>query len=117
MKILAVDDDADFLNMLRESLAHYDLELSYNYEDALSSFKTFGPDLVLLDYLMEGDKRTGLDLAIDIKKLNPTTPLILLTGILVREGYNLEKIFLRIFKKPIDGENLIDFIDKVSISP
>ena len=117
MKILAVDDDAEFLNMLRENLAHFDLELSYSYEDALSSFKAFKPDLVLLDYLMEGDKRTGLDLAVDIKKINPSTPMILVTGVLVRENYELDKIFLEVFKKPLNTGNLADFIDSLSVLP
>lgn len=55
---------------------------------------------------MKGDKRTGIDLAYDMKKVKPGIKLVLITGLLIREQYDKESLFIKTFKKPINTDNL-----------
>lgn len=118
VKILAVDDDRNFLKMIAESLYSFkfDVAISSNYEDAMTSLESFDPDVALLDYLMKGDKRTGVDLAHDMKKIKPTIKLVLITGLLIREQYDEETLFIKTFKKPINTENLSEYLTSVEKS-
>ena len=86
MKILAVDDDRSFLKMIAESLYSFkfDVAISSSYDDAITSLETFDPDVAMLDYLMKGDKRTGIDLAHEMRKIKPSIKLVLITGLLIR---------------------------------
>ena len=113
MKILAVDDDRTFLQMMAESLygLKFDVAISSSYDDAITSLETFDPDIALLDYLMKGDKRTGIDLAHDMKRIKPNLKLILITGLLIREQYDKE--FIKTFKKPINTVKLGEFLRSI----
>lgn len=117
MKILAVDDDQNFLQMLTESLYKFgfDVAMSAKYEDAMTALETFDPDVALLDYLMKGDKRTGIDLAYEMKKIKPPIKLILITGLLIREKYDKDTLFIRTFKKPLNTDSLGEFIHSIKM--
>lgn len=119
MKILAVDDDRKFLLMIAESLYSFkfDVAITSNYDDAITSLEIFDPDIALLDYLMKGDKRTGIDLAHDMKKIKPDVKLVLITGLLIREQYDKENLFVKTFKKPINTDILGEYLRSIEQSP
>lgn len=66
-KILVVDDDAELRLVMKKVLsAHYELREAGSKKQALSVLKTFAPDLVMLDVMMETDT-AGFELAREIK--------------------------------------------------
>jgi PAS domain S-box-containing protein len=80
--ILLVDDEEDLINLGRERLSRlgYRVQATTDPKEALSLFasdpRAF--DLVLTDMTMPG--MSGLSLANLIKKIDPTTPIILCSG-------------------------------------
>ena len=78
--ILIVDDEASILKALSDILSDEGFEtitVSNGYE-ALKILESESPDLVLLDIWMPGID--GIDTLKEIKKIHPTTPVIMITG-------------------------------------
>ncbi len=78
--ILVVDDEEDFLTLVREGLAtgRYEVWTTKSGEEALQRIKKTSIDLVLADLVMSG--MDGLDLLGRIKELNPELTVIMITG-------------------------------------
>jgi CheY-like chemotaxis protein len=72
-KILIIDDDADLRDAMKTVLSaergSYELREAGSRTQALESLKSFTPDLVLLDVMMESNN-AGFELAREIKN-NP----------------------------------------------
>ncbi len=79
MRILAVDDDSEILDLLSRGLKFegYEVETADNGEKALLRFKESAPDLVLLDIMMPGID--GLEIAREMRKMRDT-PVLMLTA-------------------------------------
>jgi signal transduction histidine kinase len=81
MRLLVVEDEPLVREVLGVYLAedHHDVVTAVNGREGLEKFKTEGPfDLVMSDRAMP--EMNGDQLAIEIKRINPKQPLILLTG-------------------------------------
>lgn len=85
-RIMVVDDDAEFLNELEEtlSLSGYDVRATTQPGDAVECALQARPDLILLDLRMEG--MTGFELANKLRRLPQTQNI----PILVMSGYFTE---------------------------
>ena len=79
-KILIIEDDAAFGQMLQKFLTkkEYEVAISYNAEDAKQKFKEDNFDLVLTDLRLPN--YDGIKLLADIKDINFKTPVIVMTG-------------------------------------
>lgn len=81
MRILVVEDEPlvrEVLGVYLQEDAHH-VVLAVNGRMGLEKFRTEGPfDLVMTDRAMP--EMNGDQLAVEIKKLNPTQPIVLLTG-------------------------------------
>ena len=81
-KILLVDDETALTTVLRRSLSrfHYEITTSNHPEEALQIFKESSAkfDLVVTDLTMPG--MSGLELARQLRALNPGMPIILMSG-------------------------------------
>jgi two-component system response regulator RegA len=80
LTVLVVDDDLTFRNRLCRAFRDRGCEahVADTAEATLQLASTISPDLVLLDLKMPG--LSGLDLIQDIKKLDATIAVIILTG-------------------------------------
>lgn len=82
-KILIVDDNKVNVELLRSQLKpyQYNLEVSYDGEDALSKINVSPPDLVLLDLMMP--KISGFEICRSIKQNKDTQfiPVIVITAL------------------------------------
>jgi DNA-binding NtrC family response regulator len=80
MRILIVDDEQEILNMLRRNLAldGYDVYTSTSPNEALEMMKDGLYNLVITDIKMPG--MSGVDLLVEIKKVNPLANVIMMTG-------------------------------------
>jgi len=72
-RILVVDDDKDMCHLISEILREesYEVNISYNGEDALSKIKENSYDLVILDYKLFGISGIGV-----LEKARQVKPLI-----------------------------------------
>lgn len=79
-KVLLVDDEEMFVEMLAERLEARGLEVvkSFNGDQALERIRERDFDVVILDVLMPG--KDGVDVLREIKQLRPLTEVIMLTG-------------------------------------
>ncbi len=79
-KILIVDDEIDFLEMMKLRLEanNYLVVTAMDGNDALEKFKTEKPAAILLDILMPG--MDGLDVLKKIRKENDRIPIFIVTA-------------------------------------
>ncbi|TWI74139.1 response regulator receiver domain-containing protein [Desulfobotulus alkaliphilus] len=109
LSILLVDDEEEFVVTLAERLEirGFSPTIAEDGETALSIFTPDTFDLVLLDLMMPGIG--GLEVLAKLKEIQPTVPVILLTGHgSTREG--MEGMRLGAFDylmKPLNIEELI----------
>ena len=87
-RILVVDDEPEFTNMLRlslESQGYYEVREENDAEAARAAARLFDPDLVILDIMMP--QLEGSEVAADLKA-DPVTrdvPVIFMTALVSRE--------------------------------
>lgn len=79
-RVLLVDDEEMFVEMLAERLEARGLEVAKAFEgdQALEKVQEKDYDVVILDVLMPG--KSGVDVLREIKQLKPLTEVIMLTG-------------------------------------
>jgi len=92
-KILVVDDEPDFLKMIKIRLEanEYDVVVATNGKEALEQVKDHNPDAVLLDILMPGID--GLEVLKRIRKANAKLPVFIITAFSNEERFELAKKF------------------------
>lgn len=82
-RILVVDDEPDFVAMMKEILMDegYDIEVAYNGNEAMDKVKTNPPDVILLDVMMP--EKDGYQVCAELKKDDQYAdiPIILLTAV------------------------------------
>jgi DNA-binding response OmpR family regulator len=80
-KILIVDDDADIRDAIVTVLStKYELRQADGKTQAIATLKTFTPDLVILDVMMESVS-AGFELAREIKQSASSPKILMLTGV------------------------------------
>jgi DNA-binding NtrC family response regulator len=92
-KILIVDDEPDFLEVMRVRLEanNYEIITASNGEDALNHVKNDKPDAVLLDILMPGID--GLEVLRRIRKMNDSLPVYIITAFSTEERFKIANKF------------------------
>lgn len=107
-KILIVDDDENIAELISLYLVKecFDTEIAANGEEALKKFKTYQPQLILLDIMLPG--MDGYDVCREIRK-NSDVPIIMLSA----KGEVFDKVLgLKIgaddyMVKPFDSNELV----------
>jgi len=92
-KILVVDDEVDFLEIIKIRLQANDYEVitAANGEEALKKVKNEKPDVVLLDILMPGID--GLEVLKRIRKINDKLPVYIITAFSTEERFKVANKF------------------------
>ena len=108
-KILLVEDDNNFVSILRDylTLHSYETTLAKNGIEGLEKFRKHNYDLCILDVMMPF--KDGFSLASDIRSINDEVPLIFLTAKSLKEdvikGFKIGADDYLI--KPFDSEILL----------
>ncbi len=80
IRLLLVDDEKEFVDVLAERLRirNVDVSVAFSGEEALKKMDEFNFDVVILDVNMPGI--SGIDTLKEIKKKKPITEVLMLTG-------------------------------------
>lgn len=116
-KILLIDDEKDFLSLLKDTLEIRDFEVAVvdNAVEAGMEFASKPPDLILMDIKMPGID--GLQAASAIRR-NPSTKNIPIIVVSALSGESVKKEARKLgvaeyFVKPVDIEKLIRKIKEI----
>lgn len=83
IKILVVEDEAGFAQLIRAMLEEFNLELisiAHSMEEALALFEQARPDICLIAIGPDKKQIVGIALAEKIREVAPALPIIYLTG-------------------------------------
>ena len=113
-RVLLVDDDEDFLDIMSERMAARDMEVvtATSAEDALEKIEKESFDAIILDFMMPG--MDGLETLKEIKSKKPELQIILLTGYAtIEKGVEAIKPgAMDVVEKPADLEVLTQKVKK-----
>jgi CheY-like chemotaxis protein len=120
--ILVVDDDVDLLSQIEIQLksAGFDVVTADGQDEAEIILKTMKPDLVISDLMME-NLDGGFSLSYHVKKMDPSIPVIIITGVTHELGFKFftdteeERSWVKadaILNKPVRFEQLMMEINK-----
>ena len=106
-RVLVVDDELPVRELLGNMLTHlgHSWEAACNVTEALSKIESTEFDLVLTDLNMPGTN--GVELAREIKRRNPETPVILMTG---SQLQNPSPDIDDVLRKPFSAQQLRELI-------
>ena len=78
--LLVVDDDDVFRTRVVRAFRErgFDVTAAASYEEAMAAARGESPELALVDLRLAGE--SGLDLVRDLRALDPTTKIVMLTG-------------------------------------
>ena len=118
-KVLLIDDDLDLLEVLSSTLSYFgfDVKTSNHTDDIHSLITIHQPDLVILDYIMNGINGGELCSALKKKDATKNLPVIILSAydkvIKSLGNYGCDAFI----SKPFDIQDLINNIKRVLSKP
>src|SRR4051812_33418466 len=118
LEVLVVDDEADIRDLVSGVLEDegYAVRAAADSTQTLEAVEERRPSMVLLDVWLQGSKLDGLQLLQEIKRRDPTIPVLMISGhgnldtavAAVREGAG------DFIEKPFEAERLIYLVDRAT---
>jgi len=113
-KVMIIDDNADFTDELKETLAacDYEVEVCNDSKSAVKKISKTMPDVVLMDMKMPG--KSGLEVAYELKRNRDTARIT----IIAMSAFYIEKETLRVcgiessITKPFNPVDIINRIEQ-----
>ncbi|WP_312645690.1 ATP-binding protein [Hydrogenoanaerobacterium sp.] len=116
--LLLVDDEIKVVNYLKKRLKRYGYQV-YAYTDAEEALAAFNQspdkwDLLIVDYTMP--KYKGTVLVQRMKKVCPSLPVILITGLVEKDAIQMKqaKLLDQILIKPLEFDELLQSINQLA---
>ncbi len=116
IKVLLVEDEENLARLLKEAIGDnfHSFIIATDGINGIELFKKTKPDIVITDIMMP--RLSGLDMAKELKRINPKIPIIILSAFSEKE-----KLFSAIdigitkyFLKPFDTDELLDYIKSIT---
>ena len=118
LEVLVVDDEADIRELVSGVLEDegYAVRTAADSTQTLDAFEERRPSMVLLDVWLQGSRLDGLQLLQEIKRRDPTVPVLMISGhgnldtavAAVREGA------IDFIEKPFEAERLLYLVDRAT---
>ena len=116
-KILVIEDDPQFCQMLAHMLAQagYEVETAANGVAGLELFQQNAPDLVITDIMMP--EKDGIDVIVDIKRQGSDIKIIAISGgrRAITPQFNLDSAALigasQVLAKPFNRQQLLEAVE------
>ena len=118
LEVLVVDDEADIRELVSGVLEDegYAVRTAADSSSALDAIEDRRPSLVLLDVWLQGSRLDGLQLLEQIKRRDPTLPVLMISGhgnldtavAAVREGA------IDFIEKPFEADRLVHLVDRAT---
>ena len=110
-KILVIDDEADFLEMIKVRLEvnNYEVITASDDEDGLKKAEAENPDLILLDIMMPKEDGYTLLRELKYKEATKSIPVIVITGKpYIKDFFEFETKGIKDYIiKPFEDEDLL----------
>jgi DNA-binding NtrC family response regulator len=108
-RILIVEDEADALDLLVSWMHNqrgWEVRSAQSGKGAIELSKTFKPDVVISDYLLQDDV-TGVDVIAEVQAHDAPVRCVLVTGVLRKASLDAHRINgVPILSKPLDFRRL-----------
>ena len=108
-RILIVEDEPDALEMLIAWMQHqrgWEVRSAQSGRSAVELSKSFKPDVVIADYLLQDDV-TGVDVIAEVQAQEKSVRCVLVTGMLAKALQDAQRINgVPILTKPLDFRRL-----------
>lgn len=108
-RILIVEDEPDALELLVSWVHHqrgWEVRSSQSGKSAIELSKTFKPDVVISDYLLEDDV-TGVDVIAEVQSQDAPVRCVLVTGVVRKALHDVQRISgVPVLTKPLDFRRL-----------
>lgn len=108
-RILIVEDEPDALELLISWIHHqrgWEVRSAQSGKSAIELSKTFKPDVVVSDYLLQDDV-TGVDVIAEVQSQDAPVRCVLVTGVLRKALLDVQRISgVPILTKPLDFRRL-----------
>ena len=115
-KVLLVDDEEQFVDVLAQRLQTRDFQVStaFTGDDAIAFVEEHDVDVIVLDVLMPG--RDGIETLREVKRIRPISEVIMLTGHGTVETaiQGMKLGAYDYLMKPTDTAELVDKITKAN---
>jgi len=117
LKVLLVEDEEKLATLLKNAIGDYfySFTIANNGVEGFNEFLKIKPDIIITDIMMP--KKTGLEMAQEIKKINADVPIIMLSAfsdtnkLLNAIDIGVAKYFI----KPFDIDELLEYIESLSL--
>ncbi len=115
LRVLLVEDEVKLSTLLKNAIgdSFYKFSVANDGEEGLALFKKSTPDIVITDIMMP--KKTGLEMAKEIKAIDTNVPIIILSAFSETEKF-LDAIdvgVVKYFIKPFDPDELLEYIESL----
>lgn len=108
-RILIVEDEPEALELLVSWMHQHrgwEVRSAQSGKSAIELSKTFKPDVVISDYLLQDDV-TGVDVISEVQSHDPPARCVLVTGVLRKALLDVQRISgVPILTKPLDFRRL-----------
>lgn len=115
LKILLVEDEAKLSELFKNAIGDnfHSFIVASDGLDGLQKYKQTSPDIVITDIMMP--KMTGLEMAKEIKNINPNTPIIILSAYSERDKLlnAIDVGVVKYFIKPFDLDEVLEYINSL----
>lgn len=115
LRILVVDDDADFANVLADylRLEGHELEVAFDGESAVAKMTERDFDITFMDVRLPG--KNGVESFFEIRRLKPTAKVLLMTAYRVEELLKqaIDNGALGVLNKPFDIDQALRALETV----
>ena len=116
LKVLLVEDEENLASLLKSAIGDnfYSFNIAQNGKDGIEKFLKFLPDIVITDITMP--ELNGLDMVKEIKKIDSTIPIIILSAYSEKEKLlnAIDVGVIKYFIKPFDPDDLLEYISILS---